>query len=176
MQHMFYGGEANEAIRFMMEPELVETPILAEATEAWLAELEAEQRQVEDLNVVRRVYFSYGDTNNENKAWATLWCCWQGGRFKAMSVPCLEGARPTHLEALRQLHTNILKEHAIEGHAHHSKATARRAEVERSIDGDAETTSAENAFERSRLAMALQQRTQAQVASDEGAVAEARTR
>jgi hypothetical protein len=99
-----YGGEADESIRFMeQEPE----PLLKESptTEEWLAEMQVEQQQVEALDVVRRVYFSYGDAHNDNKAWATLWCCWQGGRCKALSVPCLQGVGPTHLEAPAESHS-----------------------------------------------------------------------
>ena len=118
---LLYGGEKDEAIRFMEEPPL--DPPFSDAMVKWLAQVEEEQRQIESLSVVKRVYFTYGDSANDNKAWATLWCCWQpsGRSFKRVSVATHETLRPSLLEALKQLHANILNDHACDGHVHSVK-------------------------------------------------------
>jgi len=94
---MLYGGEDNESIRFMMEdePPLEEPPLerppLSEEAEQWVAQVENEKRQIEALdNVVRRVYFIYGDKANENKAWAELCGC--AGRWATLRSTA--GPRP----------------------------------------------------------------------------------
>ena len=137
---MFYGGEDNKSIRFMMEdePPLEEPPLerppLSEEAEQWVAQVaNVEKRQIEALdNVARRVYFTYGDKANENKAWAELWCCWLPSRrsFKHISVSCDETFKPSLLEAVQQLHAIILKEHACASHVHNGHAVERRARVE----------------------------------------------
>jgi hypothetical protein len=63
--HPPYGGERDEAIQFM--DMALEEPFgepLEDASEAavqWLTEVEEWTRKVEELGVVKRVYFSYGD-------------------------------------------------------------------------------------------------------------------
>jgi hypothetical protein len=162
-----YGGEANESIRFMMDDEQPEAPPISEAAELWLAQVEEEKRQIEALDVVRRVYFTHGESFNDNKAWVSLSCCWQASRrsFKSISVNCHETLRPSQLENLKQLHADVLKTHACSTHKHDERAVQQQAESGGEV--------VENGFDRMRLAQAAQQLAQVQVVADEKAAAKA---
>ena len=74
------------------------------------------------LNTLRANADTYHDTvANLNKVQAKLWCCWTGGRFKRVPVACDESDKPTHLEALRQLRANLIRDHGGEDHVHDSE-------------------------------------------------------
>ena len=66
---VLYGGEGDEAIRFM-------DMVLSE--EKWIEEVESERRAVEELPVVKgSVDFFYSELSaNLNKVQVTVWCCW----------------------------------------------------------------------------------------------------
>lgn len=125
---VLYGGEASEAIRFMEDEMCTGCEEFPPAAEVWLAELEDEKRLIEALSVVKSVRFSSGETLNDNKCWANLLCCWSPSMrtFKSIAVACDERSKPTHLEALRELHAKIVSEHCSEDHTHHPRAVERR--------------------------------------------------
>ena len=142
-----YGGEDDEAIRFM-------DTVLSE--EKWLAEVESEKHMIEEMPVVKgSVDFFYSDTSaNLNKVQASVWCCWAPARrtFKQVLVACDEKEKPTHLEALRALRAKLVSEHMCATHEPHERAVARRRELEAS--GEAEAAEPANAFDRMRAANA----------------------
>ena len=114
-----YGGEANEAIRYMQmegcEPEPIpETAFgdgaLSNATEQWLLQLEEQVRLIEALPFVKgQVKFYDSDKSaNLNKVEAVTWCCWGAGQFKRVMLACDEsGKKPTHLEAATELRLKL---------------------------------------------------------------------
>jgi hypothetical protein len=90
-----YGGEADEVIRYMEMDTDMEMP---HELVQWLDALESEKRRLEELKVVKRVDFIFakpGQRTGENKAQATLWCCWDGSgsRFKRVCALSLSLAR-----------------------------------------------------------------------------------
>lgn len=98
-------------------------------SEAWLALVEAEVCAIERLEVVKGgVGFLFGELMNDNKVYASVWCCWEPSRrtFKQLKVACNGSDRPTHLEALRVLHATIKGKHGQETHVHHPQAVAQR--------------------------------------------------
>lgn len=111
--HALYGGEDDEAIRFM-------DTVLDEAQ--WLEDVERACRAIEELPVVKgTVGFIYSDKSaNLNKVQATVWCCWDSAKrsFKQVVVACDEKDKPTHLEALRTLHAKLVAEHMGATHEH----------------------------------------------------------
>ena len=119
-----YGGEADEAIRFM--------ECSGSCCDQWIEQIEEEKRLVEALNVVKgKVKFYYGENPNDNKVEASVWCCWDGGNrtFRRVKEQCDKiGTKPTHLEALRALRVKILSEHACVGHVPHPRGDAARDE------------------------------------------------
>ena len=128
---------------------------LTEETEQWLAAVDEERRAIEALPFVKSVCFNYGDTANLCKVLGTVWCCWQSSRasFKQVAVACHLEQRPTHLEALRELHAKLLREHSSASHEPDAKATARRAKME-SVGADTEAGG--TAFDRMRAAASMQ--------------------
>lgn len=102
--------------------------------DTWLSELDDEVQLIEQLPfVVGRVQFECSDERaNLNKVFVTVGCCWQSGRLLRVYDQCTETTqppRPTHLEALRNLRSTLLRKHACEGHVHHPKAVARCQEL-----------------------------------------------
>uniref|UniRef100_A0A6T7HW18 Uncharacterized protein n=1 Tax=Coccolithus braarudii TaxID=221442 RepID=A0A6T7HW18_9EUKA len=146
---------------------------LPEAADLWLMQVEEETRLVEALPfVLGKVRFDYSDASaNLNKVEVVVSCCWASSRLKRGKVACDETTKSTQLEALRALRLKLVDEHGRADHVHDPRAVARRAEVERDNEILPE---AATALDRIRLAQALQQRTQARAAADEGLVAEAR--
>ena len=142
-----YGGEDDEAIRFM-------DTVLSE--EKWLAEVESEKHMIEEMPVVKgSVDFFYSDTSaNLNKVQASVWCCWAPARrtFKQVLVACDEKEKPTHLEALRALRAKLVSEHMCATHEPDERAVARRRELEAS--GEAGAAEPADAFDRMRAANA----------------------
>ena len=134
----------------------MEQPLTEEA-ELWLAAVEAEQRAIEALPFVKSVTFTYGETANLCKVLGTVWCCWQPSRgsFKQVAVACHLEQRPTHLEALRELHQKLVREHGGATHCADPKAIARRAELQ-NMDDEHENTASGNAFDRMRAAASMQ--------------------
>ena len=104
---------------------------------------------------MKSVCFNYGDAANLCKVLGTVWCCWQSSRasFKQVAVACHLEQRPTHLEALRELHAKLLREHSSASHEPDAKATARRAKME-SVGADTEAGG--TAFDRMRAAASMQ--------------------
>ena len=51
--------------------------LLSEDHENWVQAVEAEQRAIEELPFVKSVAFHYGNTANDCKVLATVWCCWR---------------------------------------------------------------------------------------------------
>ena len=99
--------------------------------EAWLLAVEAETRAIEQLPYVKAVAFSYGETANSCKVFASVWCCWENSRrtFKLVAVSCDLDTKPTYLEALHALHEKVVEKHGAADHQHDPKALARRAEL-----------------------------------------------
>jgi hypothetical protein len=155
---VLYGGEDNEAIRFM-------DTVLDE--EQWLVELEAEKRAVEEMAFVKgSVDFFYSDAGaNLNKVQATVWCCWAGSTFKRVMVACDEKDKPTHLEALRVLRAKLAAEHMGAGHEPHARAVERRRELEAA--GSVEAPEPANAFDQMRAARARLSLLEKKAAADE---------
>ena len=56
--------------------------------EAWLLAVEAKKHAIEQLPYVKAVTFSYGETANLCKVFASVWCCWENSRrtFKQVAV------------------------------------------------------------------------------------------
>eukprot|EP00966_Prymnesium_polylepis_P332482 7387980-Prymnesium_polylepis.1 len=78
-----YGGEDNESIRFMETlPEEAPQVSLSEKAEAWLLQLEEEQRLIEELPFVNgSVHFVTSDSKtNDNKVQVSVSCCWEKSR------------------------------------------------------------------------------------------------
>ena len=73
--------------------------------EAWLLAVEAKKHAIEQLPYVKAVTFSYGETANLCKVFASVWCCWENSRrtFKQVAVSCDLDTKPTYLEALHAL-------------------------------------------------------------------------
>eukprot|EP00327_Prymnesium_parvum_P011784 CAMPEP_0184393462 /NCGR_PEP_ID=MMETSP0007-20130409/34740_1 /TAXON_ID=97485 /ORGANISM="Prymnesium parvum, Strain Texoma1" /LENGTH=183 /DNA_ID=CAMNT_0026744459 /DNA_START=214 /DNA_END=766 /DNA_ORIENTATION=- len=81
---------------------------ITEEMERWLDELEEEKWLLEQLPVVQKIDFLYGEAANANKVQATLLCCWAGERFKRIKEQCTDdGKKPTFLEAIRALRETI---------------------------------------------------------------------
>mmetsp|Transcript_34823 Transcript_34823/g.86620 ORF Transcript_34823/g.86620 Transcript_34823/m.86620 type:complete len:177 (+) Transcript_34823:215-745(+) len=100
---------------------------ITEEMERWLDELEEEKWLLEQLPVVQKIDFLYGEAANANKVQATLLCCWAGERFKRIKEQCTDdGKKPTFLEAIRALRETITREHCCTSHSHHPRAVARR--------------------------------------------------
>lgn len=99
--------------------------------DAWLLELEEAKRLIEALRVVKSVELFFHDADpNLNKVEATLWCCWSSGRLKRVKMACdKSGEKPTHLEAMRALHTKINKEHMCGDHQPDPRAVKKRVEL-----------------------------------------------
>jgi len=99
----------------------------------WLEQMEEELRLLEALPVVQRVDLNYHDTDpNLNYVKATLWCCWEGNRFKRVKESTDQtGKKPTHLEAARELRAKLVAKHCCEAHRHHPRAVARREQLAR---------------------------------------------
>ena len=160
--HVLYGGEDDEAIRFMdMETEL--------GQELWLEQLETEKRSIEAMPVVKgSVDFFYSkESANLNKVQATVWCCWAAARrsFKQVVVACDDKTRPTHLEALHELRAKLVTEHMCAGHVPNERAVERRRVLE--ARGEVEATESANAFDRMRVAQARLSLLQKKAALDE---------
>lgn len=104
----------------------MEQPLTEEA-ELWLAAVEAEQRAIEALPFVKSVTFTYGETANLCKVLGTVWCCWQPSRgsFKQVAVACHLEQRPTHLEALRELHQKLIRSSSESTAAQHTAPIRR---------------------------------------------------
>jgi hypothetical protein len=117
-----------------------------EGTELWLQQLEEEKRLIEELPCVQQVkFYDHEADPNLNYIQATLWCCWQGGRFKQMKEATDQtGNKPTHLEAARALRGKIIEKHAFPAHVFDHRAVARRA----ALEGNAEATPEATAFDR----------------------------
>ena len=109
----------------------MEEPLTEEA-EQWLVAVEEEQRAIDKLPFVKSVGFSYHDTANLSKVVATVWCCWESSRssFKQVKVGLHLEHRPTYLEALRELHAKLIREHGGALHEHDLRAVTQRAEYE----------------------------------------------
>ena len=182
---MTYGGEADEAIRFMemecmecglrepMPETAFEDGALSEAAEQWLLQLEEEVRLIEELPFVQKgtlVFRESEQSANLNKVEVAVWCCWSGSQFKRPVASCDEKEKPTHLEAARALRLDLIEKHGQQGHPTHPRAANRRTALVEA--GEVEPATA---FDRLRVAGMAQRRTQAQVTEDEKAVAEART-
>jgi len=114
----------------------MEEPLTEEA-ELWLAAVEAEQRAIEALPFVKSVGYTYGEIANNAKVLATVWCCWQPSRssFKQVAVNLHLELRPTHLEALQELHQKLLRDHGGATHEPHAQAVIRRAELQQGGNG-----------------------------------------
>jgi hypothetical protein len=99
-----YGGEADEVIRYMEMDSDMEMP---DELVQWLDALESEKRRLEELKVVKRVDIIFakpGQRTGENKAQATLWCCWDNSKrsFKQVCALSLSRAR-VHAQARASL-------------------------------------------------------------------------
>ena len=183
---MLYGGEAEEAIRYMqMECEpgepLQETAFpaegalsegaLSEAAEQWLVQLEEEIRLINELPFVKPGSLTFRESEesaNLNKVEVAVWCCWSGSQFKRPVACCDEKEKPTHLEAARALRCELIQKHGQPDHPTHPRAAGRRAALEEA--GEVEPTTA---FDRLRFARMAQRRVQAQVAEDDKAFSDA---
>ena len=99
--------------------------------EAWLLAVEAKKHAIEQLPYVKAVTFSYGETANLCKVFASVWCCWENSRrtFKQVAVSCDLDTKPTYLEALHALHEKVVEKHGAADHQHDPRASARRAEL-----------------------------------------------
>ena len=125
-----------------------------EGTELWLQHLEEETRLIKALPCVQQVkLYDHDSDPNLNYIQATLWCCWQSGRFKQMKEATDQtGNKPTHVEAARALRGKIIEKHAYPGHAFDHRAIARRATLKANQEATPEATT----FDRIRLAQARQ--------------------
>ena len=72
-----------------------------------------------------------------------------------LPLTCHLEQRPTHLEALRELHQKLVREHGGATHCADPKAIARRAELQ-NMDDEHENTASGNAFDRMRAAASMQ--------------------
>lgn len=137
----------------------------------WLDEVNSLVERIERLPAVKgRVGFGYGNTANLNKVYVSIWCCWEPSRrtFKQLKVCCDLKERPTHLQALQELHAIIISKHMCENHVWHAAAAARRQkllEAAASEEDDAwrppdhaALLNARNAFERMRAGQELLRR------------------
>lgn len=144
--------------------------------EAWLLAVEAETRAIEQLPYVKAVAFSYGETANLCKVFASVWCCWENSRrtFRKVAVSCDLDTKPTYLEALHALHEKVVEKHGAADHQHDPKALARRAELH-AARSSAQPPDDGNAFDRMKAAASrmhvAQQRAAADAAALEHAVA-----
>ena len=145
----------------------------------WLLAAEAETRAIEEMPFVKEVSFNYGETANECKVFATLWCCWDSGRKSLKKVPMnctLDGERPTHLEALRVLREKLAREHGAPDHTHHPKAVAsrQRHEAQGSVQGSAQQPEPDkNVFDRMKAAASRLHVAQQRAAADAAALEQA---
>ena len=94
---------------------------LEDKTNLWLEQVAQEVTLLEALQVVQRIDFNFDDTDpNLNYVKATLWCCWEGDRFKRVKESVDQtGKKPTHLEAARKLRETLTAKHCCEAHRHH---------------------------------------------------------
>ena len=142
----------------------------------WLLAVEAEARAIEQLPYVKAVAFSYGETANLCKVFASVWCCWENSRrtFKQVAVSCDLDTKPTYLEALHALHEKVVEKHGAADHQHDPRASARRAELH-AAGSSAQPAVDGNAFDRMKAAASrmhvAQQRAAADAAALEHAVA-----
>jgi hypothetical protein len=144
-------------------PGLNEPPIEVEkdAMDVWLLELEKVKLSIEALPFVQKVEFFCDDHDqNLNKVLATLWCCWDssGSRFKRVFEACDKtGKKPSHLEAARALHANLVKKHGRADHVFDHRAVTRREQRTREHSQQSAEAEAATAFNRIGLAQARQQ-------------------
>ena len=160
-------------------PVELEKPVEVEndAMNVWLQQLEHEKLAIEVLPFVKQVdFFCDAHSQNLNKVMATVWCCWDPSRrsFTRVFENCDQsGKKPTHLEAARALHSKLIdSKHARSDHVFDQRAVNRREELMR--QQGAETTDAETAFDRIRLAQARQQSAARQASAAEQAAEAAR--
>ena len=84
--------------------------------------------------------------------------------------------RPTHLEALRELHQKLLRDHGGATHEPHEKAVARRAELQQGgTEDDSDKAGGVCAFDRMRAAASAQSVARQRAAVDARLLEQAQT-